>query len=254
MMAVRRVVRLQVPVPDLVVPSGTIPGTRVEVAGILEVVATWENLKRRLERLNEDPSRPLCGYPDPRVDEGRQPPFAIRLAPWAIDVARNLYDSFGDDVDLTVGYLHYPGAVPPASLGWLIAKRPPVVDPSHVGVDLSGDVAVVSGHQERGELQVENRSSAPIEIRTNGHLTAMVVDPQTDEIVGSFAGAQRLPLIRFDIRPGAARTLPLLVGTASLAPRLGYAVPEGRWEMEAWLDLGDQTRRTRPLPLTVLGR
>ena len=69
-------------------------------------MSVWDQLKVAL--LNLEGSGALASYPDPSVDEGRQPPFVIRLAPWATDAAEELHQRFGDDVELVVGLLHYP--------------------------------------------------------------------------------------------------------------------------------------------------
>jgi hypothetical protein len=89
-------------------------------------------------------------------------------------------------------------------------------------------------------------------------VTAAVVDPATGEVVGGFHGAQTLPLIMFRVAPGATERIPLLIGTASFTPRLGYTVPAGTWGIEATLDLGPNPRgpirrRTPVLSLTITG-
>lgn len=98
--------------------------------------------------------------------------------------------------------------------------------------------------------------SADLKIATNGHLTTAVVDPVTGEVIGGFAGAQIAPLITFQVPPGLTERIPMLTGTASFTPRLGYAVPPGSWGIQATLILGenprDSPRRHTPaLPLTV---
>jgi hypothetical protein len=74
--------------------------------------------------------------------------------------------------------------------------------------------------------------------------------------VGGFAGPQTLPLIIFRVAPGRTERVPLLIGTASFTPRLGYAIPPGNWAMQATLTLGPHPRasprkRTPILPLII---
>jgi hypothetical protein len=57
-------------------------------------------------------ARALVMYPDPRVDDNRQPPFQIHLQPWATDAAEELRRRFGDSVELVVGFLRYPQCQP----------------------------------------------------------------------------------------------------------------------------------------------
>jgi hypothetical protein len=46
-------------------------------------------------------------------------------------------------------------------------------------------------------------------------------------------GAQQLPLVIFRVPPGQTGQVPLLIGTASATPHLGYAIPPGDWGIEA---------------------
>src|ERR1039458_6814742 len=71
-------------------------------------MATWDELKIVLARLEDADPGPLSSWPDPEDDTGRQPPFQIELAPWAADVAGELHARFGADVELRVGALQYP--------------------------------------------------------------------------------------------------------------------------------------------------
>ena len=71
-------------------------------------MAAWDEMKAVLLRLRDEHPSVLMQYPMPEVDEGRVPPFAITLAPWATTTAEELHRQFGDDVELTVGVLPYP--------------------------------------------------------------------------------------------------------------------------------------------------
>ncbi len=87
-------------------------------------------------------------------------------------------------------------------------------------------------------------------------MQAMPMANPTGQMVGGFAGAQQQPLIIFRIPPGRTQRVPLLTGTASFTPRLGYAVPAGHWGIQATLTLepdprGSPRRRTPVLPLTI---
>jgi len=217
-------------------------------------MAVWDDLKRVIARLNDEQPTALLGYPDPSSDEGRQPPFAIHLAPWAASTAADLSNQFGDAVNLTVGALPFP-------LSRAHERRPEVgrradlLDPGQATVELDGLAVVRSGHTLRHGLLLSNRSTDDVHLATNGHLTAVVVDQECQQVVGGFAGAQRMPLIVFRVAPGATERVPLLIGTASWVPELGYTVPAGRWGVEATLAFGtnpDSPRRRTPvLPLTI---
>jgi hypothetical protein len=214
-------------------------------------VTTWDELKVLLSELAADEAKPLCGYPMPSVDDGRTPPFQISLAPWAVDVAAELDARFGNDVVLTVGALPFPSRSPGVSI-----QPSPSVEPllgsDEAEISLRDDVEVRTGRHLMTELRVRNRAPTKLELRTNGNLTARVVDPSSRAIVGGYAGPQTMPLVVFRADPGDFVVVPLLVGTESFEPALGYAVPPGRWAMEAILDLGGHKRRTPLLPLSVV--
>ncbi len=217
-------------------------------------MAVWDDLKRVIARLSNEQPTALLGYPDPGSDEGRQPPFAIHLAPWAASTAADLFDQFGGDVHLTVGALPFPPGAAHEPRPALRRRADPL-DPGQAAAELDGPAVVRSGHTLRHGLLVRNRSSDEIKVATNGAVTAVVVEPETEQVVGGFAGAQTLPLVVFAVAPGATERIPLLIGTASFEPELGYTVPAGRWGVEATLTLGwspDSPRRRTPvLPLTV---
>lgn len=115
---------------------------------------------------------------------------------------------------------------------------------------------VSSGHTLRHGLLLHNRTATELQIATNGQLTAQVVDPGTGQVVGGYSGAQFLPRVVFRVAPGHSGRIPLLIGTASTASRLGYSIPAGSWGIQATLTLGPQPRisprrRTPVLPLTI---
>ena len=234
-------------------------------------MTAWDELKPVIVRLRDQQPGALAGYPTPESSEGRTPPFKIRLAPWAADAAEELHRQFGDDVDLTVGFLPYPPgrqSQPRRAPG----QRPDLLDPREVTAALDrvrpGDVLIVPGRQSDGpavvssgqtlrhHLTIHNQTSSELQIATNGQVTAAVVDPQTGEVVGGYSGAQTLPLKFFLADPGGSARIPLLIGTASRTPRLGYTVPAGEWGIQATLKLGPDPRnpsrrRTPILPLTI---
>lgn len=209
----------------------------------------WESLKAVLIRLRDERPKALTGYPDPRSDIGRRPPFRIHLAAWATDVAAELHDRFGSDVELTVGALPYP----PRAGGPVrrIGAAAPVVDPGLLRIEPSGPLSVRSGRTERFELSFTNHSDADVTIHSNGQLTAVVVDPRTDRVVGGFAGAQTLQLVIARIPPGTTREFPLLVGTASFDESLGYAVQPGEWAVRADAQVDGNRLSTPTWPLVV---
>jgi hypothetical protein len=210
-------------------------------------VSTWDDLKDALVRLRDMDPEALRAYPDPRVDEGRSPPFHIVLAPWAVDIAANLHDRFGEDVDLQVGFLDFPGGT---LRGPAISQERPLLLPEEIEASVDEAIEVRSGHDAHGELHVANRGHEEIVLHT---VTAYVFDAATDKVVGGFAGAQAAVLIRFPVAPQASIPIPMLIGTASFDPRLGYAIPPGQWAVEVALYVEGRGRfRTPLIPMTVV--
>jgi hypothetical protein len=215
----------------------------------------WADLVTVLTRLHAEQPGALLASPDVDADPGQPPPYTIVLAPWATAAAYDLHEKFGDLVDLTVGALPYP---PGGPLDQPAASRPPVepLDPAEAEVELDGPAVVRSGHTLRHGMLLRNLSGRELVIATNGQVTAFVVDPGSGEAAGGFAGAQTLPLITFRVAPGQTERIPLLIGTASIRPALGYAVPPGEWGLQADLMFGSGRedsvlRRTPILPLAV---
>jgi hypothetical protein len=224
----------------------------------VSVMTVWDELRPILTRLRDDHRETLLEFPDPRLGEAQPPPYQITLAPTAVAVAEDLHRRFGDNVQLTVGRLPYPpGRQPVRPLDHLI-RQPPgeLLGLQQAEVRLDGPAIVRSGATLRHGLLVRNLTSRVLPIATNGNLTAVVVDPQTRQVVGGFAGAQIIPLIMFRVAPGNTERIPLLIGTASFRPDLGYTVPPGSWGIQVPLDLEwdpytRERRRTPVLPLTI---
>ena len=119
-------------------------------------------------------------YPMPEVDENMQPPFAIHLAPWAITTAEELHRLFGDNIDLTVGALPYPYGHRPDT-----GQPAELLNPQDIATELDGPAVVSSGHTLRHALLLRNLTDHQTEIATNGAITAVVIEPQTSEIVAA---------------------------------------------------------------------
>ena len=215
-------------------------------------MATWDELKIILARLQDASPGPLSSWPDPGDDTGRQPPFQIRLEPWAVDVAGDLHARFGADVELTVGALRYPQrTLVGGPAGWPQAP-PPEADPAEIEIALDGPLRIRSGHLARRGLLVGNRGARELQIETSGELIAGVVDPASGQLVGGYSGAVQAMLMTFTVAPQATERIPLLAGTASFVPELGYAVPPGEWGIQTELAPAAGTAvRTPVLPLTV---
>jgi len=213
-------------------------------------VAVWDELRVALSELVDTGA--LASYPDPRHDRDDFPPYRIGLAGWATGVAADLHHHFGSDVELQVGALSYPDPKPVAVFS---RPAPPTLDRTEVRIELDGPGVVRSGDVLRTGLRVQNLGASVLEIHTNGTLTALFLDPNTGDVAGSYSGAQSLPLKVYRIAPGDTKTIPLLVGTDSFVPELGYTVPAGDWPIVADFKLGGgEVLRSPSVNLTVTKR
>lgn len=213
----------------------------------------WERLRHDLISLQDARPRVLQMYPTP--DPGYQrPPVRIHLDASAEATAADLHARFGDFVSLHVGALIYPPN-PHLARGTRSRATNPerdLVDPEEIRIELDGPLAIRSGQTETHALLLSNIGDHEVTVNTNGSLTAVIVDPNTATPVGGFTGMQILPLITFTADPGQTVRIPLLVGTASFNPNLGYTVPPGTWHLYAPMDLADGRHLVTPaLALTV---
>src|SRR5258708_12438661 len=141
-------------------------------------MTVWDDLKRVIARLSNERWAALLGYRDPGRDGGRQPPFAIHLAPWAASTAADLFDQFGGDVHLTVGALPFPPGAAHEPRPALRRRADPL-DPGQAAAELDGPAVVRSGPTLRHRLLVRNPSSDEIKLPTNAPLPPPVVQPAT---------------------------------------------------------------------------
>ncbi len=184
-------------------------------------------------------------YPNPNGDDDRPPPYRIILTAPAVGVAQALHERFGDEVVLRVGALPYPPA-PDASIHAVQPDDPEASPlPQGLTVKLSAPLMVRSGEDARVGVLVCNATGDEVVVNTNGQLIARIVSPATGMRVGGLSGFSRMPLVRFAVPHGNSTEIPLLVGTASFVPELGYTIPPGQWALTVDLKLAKGRRLQR---------
>jgi len=171
-------------------------------------------------------------------------------------LARTLDERYGDAVRLTVGAFAYPmdeGSETRADRQPMSrAPRPPLLAEDAFEVALEHEVVVRPGGTVQTSLRIRNLGDTDVVIETNGWLTASVLDPASDEVVGGFIGFQTVPLVKFSIAPRDVVSIPLVIATASIVTSLGYIVPPGQWCIDVVLQIqGRGPFRTPPFPITV---
>jgi len=211
---------------------------------------TWGAVRNKLTEIERQTPGALQSWPDPSVASPRPTPIAIELAAWATDIAADLHARFADQVQLTVGAMSYPDR----AMVRLTEAFAPALTPAEdhgLRVTLATPVHVQSGHSMKTFARVTNTAPTSAQLHTNGHLSAVVID-SGERVIGAYVGAQHVPLVRFALPSSGPVEVPLLIGTASLAPELGYAVPPGEWRL--WVELplnGIGVLRSEPLPIVV---
>jgi hypothetical protein len=231
-------------------------------------MAVWHEVEAVLVRLRQEHPGAFVASAPP-LDAGivggpaPGPPFTVWLAPWATGVAEQLHQQFGGDVHLVVGALPYPLSIlstapPPPPLSVLSTPLPTeLLDPREIAAWLDGPAVVRSGQTVEHGLLLRNLTGRDLQICTYGFVDAVVVDPHTGEVVGVAGklGLPYFPLVVVSVPPGQTERVPLLIGTSSCTPRLGYVVPPGDWGVRAVLTLGEDRdspgRQTNVLPLTI---
>lgn len=184
---------------------------------------------------------PLVAYPDPagRIPRGSN----IDLEPWAIETAERIHQIAGDSVQLMVGALPYP----PRD-DWP-TPRPIIGRPaSELGLSFSWDTpTVASGHGIDHPLVITNASATPVTVFDP---EAFVID-EAAVVVGAAAGPGEDDSWSYLLASHQQLTVSVTVGTASLDPRLGYAVPAGAWRCVIKLAVTNGEVWTNPLPLLI---
>ena len=209
----------------------------------------WARLRRDLDELRDMRPRLFLMIPSTR-QQFCHPPFNIQLKAEALSTAERLHRKYGQWVTLRVGVLPYPPT--PGTQPYEEGVPAEPADPRELRTELEGALVIKSGQNSVHEVKVTNLSNRPLEVHTNGEITAQIVDPETGKTIGGYAGFQNLPLLVFTAAPGKSVRIPLLVGTASFQPELGYTVPPGTWGLVAPLHLGDGRRVVgEPMPVTI---
>lgn len=216
---------------------------------------TWE--RPRHELIDAYAAHPGMLLSGPTPDAGfRPPPVDIHFAPYreAEALAAHLHARYDSFVSLQLGALPFPlGPDSTPVNDYDLPSRPPEADPDEIVVALDGALAVARGHTVTHGMLLTNTSSHNIGVDTNSHVTAVIIDPRSGDIIGGYNGGQILPLVVFHVRAGKTVRIPLLVGTASYEPRLGYAIPAGTWQLVAPLELSDgRLLASAPLDIAIV--
>ena len=208
----------------------------------------WAELRDDLRRISRETPEALVSYPDPREERPGEDRFAIGLVAWATDIATVLHEKYGAAVELAVGAMSFPDQQ--FFAGRLLEL--PETQAASVGLSVEpvSPLSVRTGRFTMAQVRVVNDSSTQQVLGTNRQLQSAVVD-EAGAVVGRFTGAQNLIFQAYPVPADGSTEVPVLIGTDSLAPRLGYAVPPGQWRLVVLMDVDRVEAVSAPLPLTV---
>ncbi|WP_427887995.1 hypothetical protein ACQHIV_33310 [Kribbella sp. GL6] len=212
-------------------------------------MAGWESLRLDLLRIREESPRAFVVYPDPHTERRHERQFRIRLAAWATGIAEELHTKYGELVDLQVGALGFPGKE--LRYGEQIFEM--AGEPAEVvglTVEAPSPLTIRSGYFAKLDVLVTNRADHQQTLVNVRSLHTAVTD-SAGAVVGRYAGLTSEPRTELAIDPGQTLALPARVGTASLVPTLGYAVPPGRWSLVVSLITLTGFYLSLPLELTI---
>jgi hypothetical protein len=213
-------------------------------------MAGWESLRIDLQLLLQEQPDALIALPSPEVERRSERRFRVALAAWATEVAAMLHDKYGELVELQVGAMNFPDRTPFVK-GY--RRQLHGVSAASVGLEVEAlsPLSIRSGWHRRDQVLVRNLTSNTQVILAGLDLGSRVTN-DAGEVVGQYVGPHSLIRREFPIEPHSSRSVPVLIGTASLKPELGYAVPPGRW----WLTVSLTTEArgdllSAPLELRV---
>jgi len=211
-------------------------------------MAGWESLRVDLRRLREESPGALRVFPVPDRAR-REPPFYIELAAWATDIAAMLNAKYGRLVDLRVGAMTFP-----ARQLWVtdhaLQLHGAPAESAGLYVEPLSPLTVETGRFTKEDVLVANRAAHTQVLATGGDLQSAVTD-SSGSVVGRYVGPHTAKRVEFWIEPHQSRPVPVLIGTASMVPDLGYAVPPGQWGLVIELQTDSGSMQLAPLELTI---
>ncbi|TCC65471.1 hypothetical protein E0H73_00545 [Kribbella pittospori] len=211
-------------------------------------MAGWDGLRVDLRRLLEESPGALVVFPHPESERSERR-FRIELAAWAAEIAAALDAKYGSLVDLQVGAMTFP-----ARQLWVSEQacqlRGDPAESAGLYVESSSPLSVRTGRFAHNDVLVTNRAEHEQVLFSNRSLTSAVTD-NSGTVVGLYVGPSNAVRVGFAIEPHQSRPVPVLIGTASVVPDLGYAVPPGQWQLVIALHTENSNMLSSPLPLTI---
>jgi hypothetical protein len=117
-------------------------------------------------------------------------------------------------------------------------------------VEPPSPLTVRTGRFTHQDVLVTSRAANRHALATAGDLLAAVAD-SAGSVVGVHVGPHNAARVELWIEPHQISPLPVLIGTASVVPDLGYAVPLGQWHLVIALHTNNGVMLSAPLEITI---
>ncbi len=160
-------------------------------------------------------------------------PVEVGLPAPEQQLAAELVDRYGDIISVRVGNFAYPLSPDAQPVGGAC-----IADPAG-STDLNGLRATIQlDHatigvvdQVTGTVTVTNAGDQPVSFDSGSPLVASIVMPGTTTVVAAYDGSITGVGDGATLQPGESHIIPLVAGTASCDPSLGFTLPPGQYEV-----------------------
>jgi len=154
------------------------------------------------------------------------------------DMARQLVERYGDAVQVTVGMLSYPDRTRPDGLTTCSPTMGTLRQdaPLRAGLVLKSST-VASGGDFAATATVTNLGIADFDFQSGSPATALVYAAGGVDAIGGYTGGIAGVGLGKVLGPLESIDVDVVGGTASCDPALGYALPPGRYEVRAVIDV-----------------
>jgi hypothetical protein len=180
---------------------------------------------------------PLMGQAGISLGEGANGVIQVGLRANAEAVARELVETYGSAIQVTVGLFPYPPPAAPQRACQRLAQVVAVHPPLSAAVLLPP--TVVGGDFLKGQLRITNTSGVPYELITSSTFSVFLFRPGEALPIGGSEGGVMGTGYGKTLGPGEAVGLDAGGGTASCDLAVGYVVPAGTYQARALVDVQD---------------
>jgi hypothetical protein len=156
-------------------------------------------------------------------------PVVIGLNPGAEPVAHHLWLRYGRDVAITIGLTTYNGSPGRSPRCGSLEPSMPLPEGLHLSLRLNS-LRVHPGSMLAGSVVVNDSGPNGFFMDTGQPLQAVVVRPNTLQVVGVFSGGIGGTGYGPRLAPGGSGTIPVIGGTARCDGGVGSALPPGRYQ------------------------